>query len=113
MLLSYSSPSQDQPALGRDWGGPTWKNKVLLEPGLGYSHPREAGDAFLAQAGAYASAAPCCTPTLCQLMCWFPLLQSFESWMHKWLLFEMAKNPKPKDGHKAIPAEQGIRGGGC
>ncbi|XP_010135933.1 PREDICTED: HLA class II histocompatibility antigen gamma chain [Buceros rhinoceros silvestris] len=32
--------------------------------------------------------------------------KSFESWMHKWLLFEMAKNPKPEEGHKAIPAEQ-------
>ncbi|NXN93849.1 HG2A protein, partial [Rhinopomastus cyanomelas] len=30
--------------------------------------------------------------------------KSFESWMHKWLLFEMAKNPKPE--HKAIPAER-------
>ncbi|NXT89427.1 HG2A protein, partial [Anhinga rufa] len=29
--------------------------------------------------------------------------KSFESWMHKWLLFEMAKNPKPEE-HKAIPA---------
>lgn len=108
-------PFQDQPALGRDWdcGGPTRKNKVLLEPGLRYSHPREAAGAFLAQAGAYGSAAPWCTPTLCRLTCWFPLLQSFESWMHKWLLFEMAKNPKLEQGHKAIPAEQGIRGGGC
>lgn len=108
-------PFQDQPALGRDWdcSGPTRKNKVLLEPGLRYSHPREAAGAFLAQAGAYGSAAPWCTPTLCRLTCWFPLLQSFESWMHKWLLFEMAKNPKLEQGHKAIPAEQGIRGGGC
>ncbi|NXI19008.1 HG2A protein, partial [Irena cyanogastra] len=32
--------------------------------------------------------------------------KSFESWMHKWLLFEMAKNPKSEDG-KAIPAEKG------
>ncbi|NWW22112.1 HG2A protein, partial [Falcunculus frontatus] len=32
--------------------------------------------------------------------------KSFESWMHKWLLFEMAKNDKPKD-RKAIPAEKG------
>ncbi|NXS72494.1 HG2A protein, partial [Pandion haliaetus] len=32
--------------------------------------------------------------------------KSFESWMHKWLLFEMAKNPKPAE-HKAIPAEKG------
>ncbi|KAM6056033.1 HLA class II histocompatibility antigen gamma chain isoform 2-T2 [Chlamydotis macqueenii] len=31
--------------------------------------------------------------------------KSFESWMHKWLLFEMAKNPKPDDS-KAIPAEK-------
>ncbi|XP_009954128.1 PREDICTED: HLA class II histocompatibility antigen gamma chain, partial [Leptosomus discolor] len=31
--------------------------------------------------------------------------KSFESWMHKWLLFEMAKNPKPEE-HKAIPAEK-------
>ncbi|NXW31502.1 HG2A protein, partial [Phaetusa simplex] len=29
--------------------------------------------------------------------------KSFESWMHKWLLFEMAKNPKAEE-HKAIPA---------
>ncbi|KAM9265745.1 HLA class II histocompatibility antigen gamma chain isoform 2-T2 [Cariama cristata] len=29
--------------------------------------------------------------------------QAFESWMHKWLLFEMAK--KPKEDHK-IPAEK-------
>nr|AAX89536.1 MHC class II associated invariant chain [Anas platyrhynchos] len=32
--------------------------------------------------------------------------KSFESWMHKWLLFEMAKSPKP-DERKAIPAEKG------
>ncbi|NXT20998.1 HG2A protein, partial [Syrrhaptes paradoxus] len=32
--------------------------------------------------------------------------KSFESWMHKWLLFEMAKNPKPEEP-KAIPAEKG------
>ncbi|XP_029854165.1 HLA class II histocompatibility antigen gamma chain isoform X4 [Aquila chrysaetos chrysaetos] len=38
--------------------------------------------------------------------------KSFESWMHKWLLFEMAKNPKPKD-RTAIPAVKGIREGGC
>ncbi|NXT68284.1 HG2A protein, partial [Chaetops frenatus] len=31
--------------------------------------------------------------------------KSFESWMHKWLLFEMAKNPKLED-RKAIPAEK-------
>ncbi|KAM6196680.1 HLA class II histocompatibility antigen gamma chain [Sarcoramphus papa] len=31
--------------------------------------------------------------------------KSFESWMHKWLLFEMAKNPKPEE-RKAIPAEK-------
>ncbi|NXY64812.1 HG2A protein, partial [Callaeas wilsoni] len=35
--------------------------------------------------------------------------KSFESWMHKWLLFEMAKNPKSED-HKAIPAEKGTAG---
>ncbi|NXI72684.1 HG2A protein, partial [Anseranas semipalmata] len=33
--------------------------------------------------------------------------KAFESWMHKWLLFEMAKNPKT-DESKAIPAEKGI-----
>ncbi|XP_066053491.1 HLA class II histocompatibility antigen gamma chain isoform X2 [Chamaea fasciata] len=32
--------------------------------------------------------------------------KSFESWMHKWLLFEMAKNAQSQD-HKAIPAEKG------
>ncbi|NXA75634.1 HG2A protein, partial [Thryothorus ludovicianus] len=32
--------------------------------------------------------------------------KAFESWMHKWLLFEMAKNPKSDDS-KAIPAEKG------
>ncbi|NWI84130.1 HG2A protein, partial [Dryoscopus gambensis] len=32
--------------------------------------------------------------------------KSFESWMYKWLLFEMAKNPKSED-RKAIPAEKG------
>ncbi|NXE79868.1 HG2A protein, partial [Cochlearius cochlearius] len=32
--------------------------------------------------------------------------KSFESWMHKWLLFEMAKNPKPE--HKAIPVEKAM-----
>lgn len=37
-------------------------------------------------------------------------MQSFESWMHKWLLFEMAKNPKSED-RKAIPAEKGIGDG--
>ncbi|XP_009976871.1 PREDICTED: HLA class II histocompatibility antigen gamma chain, partial [Tauraco erythrolophus] len=31
--------------------------------------------------------------------------KSFESWMHKWLLFEMAKNPQPEE-RKAIPAEK-------
>ncbi|NXS99269.1 HG2A protein, partial [Jacana jacana] len=31
--------------------------------------------------------------------------KAFESWMHKWLLFEMAKNPKAED-RKAIPAEK-------
>ncbi|KFV61311.1 HLA class II histocompatibility antigen gamma chain, partial [Dryobates pubescens] len=44
--------------------------------------------------------------------------KSLESWMHKWLLFEMAKNPKavpvePKPDPvkpKAVPAEKGIRG---
>uniref|UniRef100_A0A674H0D6 CD74 molecule n=1 Tax=Taeniopygia guttata TaxID=59729 RepID=A0A674H0D6_TAEGU len=29
--------------------------------------------------------------------------KSFESWMHKWLLFEMAKNPQSED-RKAVPA---------
>ncbi|NWI32350.1 HG2A protein, partial [Sula dactylatra] len=33
--------------------------------------------------------------------------KSFESWMHKWLLFEMAKNSKPEE-HKAIPAEKDV-----
>lgn len=28
--------------------------------------------------------------------------------MHKWLLFEMAKNPKPEEP-KAVPAAKGIR----
>ncbi|XP_065547072.1 HLA class II histocompatibility antigen gamma chain isoform X3 [Lathamus discolor] len=32
--------------------------------------------------------------------------QSFESWMHKWLLFEMAKNPKPEEEQKEIPAKK-------
>ncbi|NXU34609.1 HG2A protein, partial [Drymodes brunneopygia] len=32
--------------------------------------------------------------------------KSFESWMHKWLLFDMVKNPK-LDDRKAIPAEKG------
>ncbi|NXA59310.1 HG2A protein, partial [Mohoua ochrocephala] len=32
--------------------------------------------------------------------------KSLESWMHMWLLFEMAKNPKAEDS-KAIPAEKG------
>ncbi|XP_064314551.1 HLA class II histocompatibility antigen gamma chain isoform X3 [Phalacrocorax carbo] len=32
--------------------------------------------------------------------------KSFESWMHKWLLFEMAKNSKPEE-RKPIPAEKG------
>ncbi|XP_010281669.1 PREDICTED: HLA class II histocompatibility antigen gamma chain-like [Phaethon lepturus] len=31
--------------------------------------------------------------------------KSFESWMHKWLLFEMAKNSKVEE-RKAIPAEK-------
>ncbi|XP_075365567.1 HLA class II histocompatibility antigen gamma chain isoform X1 [Mycteria americana] len=31
--------------------------------------------------------------------------KSFESWMQKWLLFEMARNPKPEKP-KAIPAEK-------
>ncbi|XP_074958798.1 HLA class II histocompatibility antigen gamma chain isoform X1 [Phalacrocorax aristotelis] len=31
--------------------------------------------------------------------------KSFESWMHKWLLFEMAKNSKPEE-RKPIPAEK-------
>ncbi|NXX18473.1 HG2A protein, partial [Podargus strigoides] len=33
--------------------------------------------------------------------------QSFESWMHKWLLFEMAKNPKGEE-RKAIPAKKAL-----
>ncbi|NXG11438.1 HG2A protein, partial [Sakesphorus luctuosus] len=33
--------------------------------------------------------------------------KSFESWMHKWLLFEMAKNPKSEEP-KAIPATKGF-----
>ncbi|NXA07037.1 HG2A protein, partial [Sapayoa aenigma] len=32
--------------------------------------------------------------------------KSFESWMHKWLLFEMAKNPKSEE-RKAVPATKG------
>ncbi|NXJ45142.1 HG2A protein, partial [Spizaetus tyrannus] len=32
--------------------------------------------------------------------------KSFESWMHKWLLFELAKNPKPED-RTAIPVVKG------
>ncbi|NXF48520.1 HG2A protein, partial [Oceanites oceanicus] len=28
--------------------------------------------------------------------------KAFESWMHKWLLFEMAKNPKGKEERKAV-----------
>ncbi|NXY25865.1 HG2A protein, partial [Atrichornis clamosus] len=32
--------------------------------------------------------------------------KSLESWMHKWLLFEMAKNPKLEE-RKAVPAEKG------
>ncbi|NXR90971.1 HG2A protein, partial [Hypocryptadius cinnamomeus] len=32
--------------------------------------------------------------------------KSFESWMHKWLLFGMANNPKFED-RKTIPAEKG------
>ncbi|NXP90241.1 HG2A protein, partial [Passerina amoena] len=32
--------------------------------------------------------------------------KSFESWMHKWLLFLMANNPKSED-RKTIPAEKG------
>lgn len=31
--------------------------------------------------------------------------KSFESWMHKWLLFEMAKNTKPK-GRKTTAAKK-------
>ncbi|NXP13913.1 HG2A protein, partial [Thinocorus orbignyianus] len=31
--------------------------------------------------------------------------KAFESWMHKWLLFEMAKNPKVEE-RKATPAEK-------
>ncbi|XP_064018134.1 HLA class II histocompatibility antigen gamma chain isoform X2 [Pogoniulus pusillus] len=33
--------------------------------------------------------------------------KSFESWMHKWLLFEMAKNPKPEEP-KAVPAAKDV-----
>ncbi|NXF03850.1 HG2A protein, partial [Smithornis capensis] len=32
--------------------------------------------------------------------------KAFESWMHKWLLFEMAKNPKSEE-RKAVPATKG------
>ncbi|NWS13013.1 HG2A protein, partial [Pachyramphus minor] len=32
--------------------------------------------------------------------------KSFESWMHKWLLFQMAKNPESPES-KAIPATKG------
>ncbi|XP_075571287.1 HLA class II histocompatibility antigen gamma chain isoform X2 [Pelecanus crispus] len=31
--------------------------------------------------------------------------KSFESWMHKWLLFEMAKSPKQEE-RKAVPAKK-------
>lgn len=43
------------------------------------------------------------------LMGWTLSLQAFESWMHKWLLFEMAKNTQSED--KAIPAEKGTGDG--
>ncbi|NWH56516.1 HG2A protein, partial [Geococcyx californianus] len=39
--------------------------------------------------------------------------KSFESWMHKWVLFQMAKNPKPEEDkevlekYKATPAQKG------
>ncbi|XP_062443061.1 HLA class II histocompatibility antigen gamma chain isoform X2 [Rhea pennata] len=33
--------------------------------------------------------------------------KSFESWMHKWLLFQLAKNPQ-KDEKSAIPAERAM-----
>ncbi|XP_053935489.1 HLA class II histocompatibility antigen gamma chain isoform X1 [Cuculus canorus] len=38
--------------------------------------------------------------------------KALESWLHKWLLFEMAKNPKPEEDkavpekHKVIPAQK-------
>lgn len=96
--------------MGRDRGIPTWKNKVLLEPGLGYLHPKGGGGAHDLPWPRLELAPLWCTP-LSRLTCWFPSLQSFESWMHKWLLFEMAKNPKTE--HKEIPAEKGIRDGGC
>ncbi|NXI94918.1 HG2A protein, partial [Psophia crepitans] len=34
--------------------------------------------------------------------------KAFESWMQKWLLFEMAKNPKQEE-RKAIPPEKGVQ----
>ncbi|NXK53761.1 HG2A protein, partial [Chauna torquata] len=37
--------------------------------------------------------------------------KAFESWMHKWLLFEMAKSPNTEE-RKEIPAEKGIGVGG-
>uniref|UniRef100_A0A8C6ZA01 CD74 molecule n=1 Tax=Nothoprocta perdicaria TaxID=30464 RepID=A0A8C6ZA01_NOTPE len=36
--------------------------------------------------------------------------KSFESWMHKWLLFELAKKPQ-KNERKVIPAQKGIADG--
>lgn len=43
-------------------------------------------------------------------LCIHPLLpppQDFETWMHKWLLFEMAKGPKMEE-QNTIPAEKGM-----
>lgn len=91
---------EKQSCLSQAWVTPTPRKVVVLATFLGprwslrHSSPHGA------------------PPAPCWLTRWFLLLQSFESWMHKWLLFEMAKNPKPED-RKAIPAEKGIREGGC
>lgn len=94
-----SPPGKTKSCLSQAWVTPTPKKVVVLTTFLGPSWSLRHGS-------------PVVHPPTRRLTCWFPFLQSFESWMHKWLLFEMAKNPKPEES-KAIPAEKGIRDGGC
>lgn len=93
-----SSPGKAKSCLSQAWVTPDPREVVLLAtlPGPGWSS--EPGS-------------PMVHPPS-PLTHWLPTLQAFESWMHKWLLFEMAKNPKPED-RKMIPAEKGIRDRGC
>lgn len=116
-VSAHCQPTLSLPGAPLLWGGtgvtPPGKAKSCLSQACVTPTPREVvllttfpGPGWSSEHGS-----PMVFP-LSPLTCWFPSLQAFESWMHKWLLFEMAKNPKPEDP-KMIPAEKGIRDGGC